>query len=1190
LARAVSLGIDLGVSLGKQLGRRLGDPALQLLKLYALTGFSATSFYQTQSGGGEAGVSTGFGSMDVYRCTSVAAVVRYLRSKLGTNAGWQHLLYTNGLGANYGTGAAYPDSPRAALVASDLSRIFAVLSFYDPGTSLIRLWLNRHYLGAVGQASYSPATLAQVLGAQNASGALPATGVDWLGGLSFRGVPTDAQVLALFDATRALLDLPKTIDGGTVTHRWSLKDQLLGVPNPAGRKSYGARGFSAANRMRTNQPRAFGHTSGFTFAWRHRIDTQSLASGTRQAFAAFQSGPNRGLQVLVGGANATLAPRLFDAAGNIVDAPAYSILAGDVGQVLTCLAYYDPATSRHEFYVNNVRMGTGTAMPSMGIATIDLGIGADTGGGLPCDGSTILAWEYGNGAPPTQAQRDAFFEACYASGQLAQLPQAEHLHDITRDTTGTTLPATIADRIGTDHVSVVGTLELGVYTESGPVAPAKLTDTITQASVDELERKGLARVVTIDPAIDGRSTKGALGFGNAAFLEHPTTMRGAVAFNVEAEFEISSAGANTIRGIAGCRDSGQPGWMLVTAGTNTSLQFAASSAAGPSSIATIALTAADYGVRLRAVAFFVGNIAYLLLRRPSGDTLAQGSATGVFAQYAGPFRVGARADGYPADNLSIYSVAGGHNAITLADAQTILDTAAAKGSLQQHAAMEHLWDFTQDIAANNGELPAVFLDRIGTDHLARIDIDVPKVGPNGIRGVGPYTLLDQWRSSAGGGIQGQNAGFHVCIDLVLSKVPTANETVASSVNPTGFNGWYIAISSSGQLRFVCTGVAASSSYALTSGDLNKRLRILAIKTAAVVQFYVLGSQVGSDVAAVSYAVPGGWMAVGSFNGTSEVFGSGWVELVQGGDTLLSAPEIAALFADLTQPPPLTAGQKRWRFHDDSAAAPTKTPRTSVERVSGADADKLTRYGAGLQIAQRTERLFSYETTPIMKAGASSGAGANRWQGAASMETAGSASGFFVGLLTRPRSTTAGRIASNSGGGPQGWNIVGNAGVQLQFNAVDASGTNRQAPLIVVSADSKARAALWTFDAPASLLRAYHNRAHVGSGTSMTGYSMSGLSGLGLTLGALFGGGSPQPDWDTIGLVYGLGVPTLAQFQAWEDATMAFEDIVALEGATHMYSFKSGLQGTTLLDLIGSYDVPAVGAPVVTDIYTRAWAR
>jgi hypothetical protein len=967
--RGMNWARRVGGARGSNVAAAYGVPAR---KMFALTGFAVPSYMSTAAGGGEQGVDTGFGGAELFRLRSLGSAIQLIAERLGPgNTGYTlYLSGSNVLTLEVKSAAGTSSTCSQQLVASDVGRVILV-AFQHTG-SLVRMFVFRDPASTsdVAISGYAQPSNATTVGVRS-GGTFPATTIEWLADAAWRGVPTTAQLRAYYDATRTLGDLPSTIDGATVTHRHSLRDQLL---------------------------------------------------------------------------------------------------------------------------------------------------------------------------------------------------------------------------------------KLGAPVVDGQAAPAQLDDTVTGAAIDAEVTQGTGlKVRKIDPSIDGRTTKGVLGFGATAFLAtavgvgiqgSPAGLTALYAGRLEA------ATISTAKILAGCVNAtSNRGWVLQQS-SSTVVRLVVWNAAGAFTALEIPVSSADVGQPIAFGASFDGSVLRLQCARASGITTAaeDGKTSVLLAAGGGPMLVGS--NNYapaqqPADVWSWFELAGGHVALTPVEIAAALETWRTTGTFGNVSGkLEHGYKPTQDIAANNGELPAQFLDRIGTDHLARLDIDVPKVGPNGVRGVGPYAVTDEWQSAPGGGIVGVNTGFHVVADLYFSKVPTADEFLFSCTNVAGNAGYSLRVTSTGLLRGAIAGVNNSGTYQLTGADLNKRIRVELEKTATVIRLYVNGVQAGADVAAATYSVPTGVpMSVGNIRNGGPML-SGWVELVQGGHANHSAGERTTLNADLTQPAPIIAGktEKRWRFHDDTAATPTKTPRTSVERVSGAAPDLLTRYGAGLQVAQRVEHPWSYETAPIMKAGASSGAGANRWAAPSGLDTAGDPLGFFVGVLARSRAATSGRFLSHSSGGPQGWNVNGTGGVQWSFTGVDGSATNRSAPAVIVAADGKARAALWVYDAPASLLRAYQNRAQVGSGNPCTGFTITGAGAIGLTLGSLYGGGSPNPDTDLIGIVYGLGVPTLAQFQAWEDATMALEDIVAIEGGTHMYSCKRGMSGLNLLDLIGSYNIPAVGAPAVTDIYARAWSR
>jgi len=129
-------GDRLAVNCAGMEGQR--DPVSRLL--YTLTGFSAANYYKTPVNGSEPGVAP-FGSVLLFRVTAISGAVRLLRAVVSANAGWQQVIYTNGIGANYGTGAGYPDTGRYAITATDLGKLIVFVSWIDG--SLARAWRRR---------------------------------------------------------------------------------------------------------------------------------------------------------------------------------------------------------------------------------------------------------------------------------------------------------------------------------------------------------------------------------------------------------------------------------------------------------------------------------------------------------------------------------------------------------------------------------------------------------------------------------------------------------------------------------------------------------------------------------------------------------------------------------------------------------------------------------------------------------------------------------------------------------------------------------------------------------------------------------------------------------------------------------------------------------------------------------------
>lgn len=1165
--------------------------------LYALTSFNAAAYFATQANGGEAGVATGWGAIEVIRVNKLGAAASRHTLNRGNGSvtnGW--LLYVstaNALSFVVANGsAAAISSPAYTLTASDVGRILVVIGWRDVATGKIRLLVSRQQV-ADGTAitGYTPLSAQPTNLSGIASGPTvgAATDIDLLSSSTFRGDVTEAALQAVCDTVRANGDVPASIAGVTVAHRWSARDALLGVSNPAGRKSYGARAFTSAISLSTANPGGMaGQAAGFRVALLLRFDALTSAN---QSIIARTNNSNAGFQVAIP-ANNQLTFYAVSGAGSFVSA-AYQLAAKDIGPYLRHVECVHTGTAL-QIWIDGAKVAGDVAItgytPFAGPTIL-----GQFGAAQPLTGVSLFGAGIAHAVPTAQEIADSATASITAGALRPIAGKTDRLWDLVGASTAGALPASVPDTMGSgDALTRTGSPELAVYTETAPPPPSALADTVTQASVDAMARVGLPRVTVIDPTIDGRATKGVLGFAENAYLEGTVAPLGSTTGMWISWYGVVDASLASARVINGNRESAvQRGFGLGMTSGNAPFFELATTSAIPGAIGT-AFAAGDYGQPTVFHGLFTGSVA-----RVYRDGMQQGAdvaVAGTFVQALSKWRIGRMSDSLlVASSIRAFGEAGGNGVPTLAQIQAHAKAVLAGGRMvaMEGATTGLLHDFTQDTLDNGGELPVTCQDRAGSCHLARVDIDTPKVGPGGVRGVGPYAATDAWISAAGGGLQGALT-FDVEVDLVLTKLPTAAaEVVACCSNAGVTTGWLLQIASSTSLRAVINGgtSAISSAYTITGADVGKRLRVVIRKTASVVQLWVNGVQAGADVAAAFYNANSGIaMQVGQLGSGVQPFVSGYVEAIQGG-TGISVAEIATLSADLTQPMPSVSGTtKRNSFHLDTAATPAKTPRTSVERVSGASVDTLTRYGAGLQLAQRTERLWSYETTPVMKAGASSGSGANRWEGTASLACGGDTGGFYVGLLPRPRGTTASaKILANSNGGTQGWSISGASGTQLQCAMIDSGGTSRSSSLIVTANDSKVRAALFVYDAPGGMLRAYHNRALVGS-TSMTGYATAGLSSIGLALGALFGGGSPQPDWDVLGVVYGLGVPTLAQFQAWEDACMAAEDVVAILGATHMYSPKSGLVGTTLKDLIGTYDLPAVGTPVVTDIYARAWAR
>lgn len=1164
--------------------------------LYGLSNLSDANFMQSASPGGEPGVSTGFGAGVLFRLDKFSfPAAQFLSGRYttaGGAAGW--LLYISILGqctffVINGAGASV--SPISfVFTASDVGKIFHLAGVHSGAGATVTSYMNGSATLATPTTNplaitgYTPATTTPTILGRGVAAGASATSVTVLGEFAFQGVPSAAQMLQHAFVSRTLLDIPDTIGGATVTHLRSLKRELAGVLNPAGRKTYGARAFAASANLITATGKGLrGNASGMSF-W--AVVRQDQLTFNGDYFGTSNTGITQGWTL----ANNTGGSFFYVANNGGVNAPTVARVfnAGDLGVPQLVVGVHTGSVIRL-FWGSRTQTGADAAAVGYTPSAAAMVLGL-RGTLLPNVGASVFGLAGSDGVVLSQSDVNALFDEFDRTGNLPA--GGQHVWDISAQS-ATSVPATITDTgsaaDGTHNLSRTGTIEQAIAIATGPACPVQLTDQITKASADALARNGSPVVKLSDPTIDGRRQLGAMGFSDANYLnvQGGGLLGSATGFThtFRVRWDAVPTG-NQVLAIAA--DGVSTVWYLRTAGAVLTFTVGSSSN-------SYTITAADVGQWITIQTQFTITQARLFVR---GVQIGADAASG-FPVVASPFfRLGS----YPSQAFvsgAIAGACGGNYVATLAELQQQAADIESAGKLVAIPGLnggspktQHLWDLTTDVIASGVDaVPATVLDRIGTDNLSRVGIDV-HTDANAIRGIGPYGLADGWQTVPGGGIQGAAGGFHAVADVWWIKVPTSTEGVLTCLNSGNTAGWYLQVVS-GVLRLVvvATSAAISGTYTITSADLNKRTRIEVKMTAAkVVQLFVNGVQAGSNTTqATTYVAPGVAMLVGNGGtGNTQPMLSGYVEAVAGGNVPSSAGDTATYAADLTQTIPTIASvtQKKWTLETDVAAASGALPSRSVERISGGD--DMIRLGSPLTLAQKTDRLFSWETSPIMKSGATSSG--NRWESAASLANGGDPVSFFVAPLVRVVGSSSGRFLANSNGGSAGWTWFASGGTLIQFSINDGAGASKTAPTFTVANDGKIRPLFGAWSMPSAVVSSFANKTYLG-GTGCTGYNMTNLGLLGLSIGSFFGGSGGNPSIEVLGLVMGYGLPTVAEIRAWEDACLASEDIAAIGGnkSAHMYSFKRGLSGTTLLDLVGSTNLPMVGAPTVSDIYSRAFA-
>lgn len=853
-------------------------------------------------------------------------------------------------------------------------------------------------------------------------------------------------------------------------------------------------------------------------------------------------------------------------------ATAYTITPSDVGKILIAHAVYTGSGFR--VVVNRVQMAVDTAA-SLTVGTQRTLLGQWNATQVFTAGGVIATMTHRGVS--TVAQMQAYADAARLLGDL---------------------PQTMAGVTVSHHWSAK--LELAKLTDQS--TPKQLTDNITGASVDALATVGNGlKVVKIDPAIDGRSSYGAQGFSDANYF---TTIAGqgiqgsagGFTCTVRLRWDAIPTGLQ-IPLIAGVPGSAAV-WFLRTNGAALSVTANTTSAA-------YTITAGDLGQWVTVQIQFTGSVLRLLVHgvQIGADVAStitpQGSAVFRFSGWtAQPFVSGA-----------LQSVCGGNYVATLAELQqqaTDIETAgrlvAIPGMNGGTPKTEHLWDLTADVLSSGVDaMPAVVLDRISTHDLSRAGIAV-QTDANSILGVGPYGAADSWQTAINGGIQGSNT-CHIVIDFFLTKIPTAAEMLIHATNSGTTTGWFAQFANNLFRVVIAGGVAISPNYTVTAADLGKRQRLVINKTSTLLQVALNGVAAFADTTASAFNANANMaMVVGGFFGAQN-FSSGYVELVQGSNTASLTPaEMAALAADLTQPPPITAGKTTIRnvFGLDVAAAGGALPSKSIERISGAAVNTLMRQGAQLTLAQQTTRLFSYETSPI-EYGADTYTDTDYFSALDVFPGHPGAWWWILPWVLLSQSVTPatrillGQETSPSGGGFDIRTTGANGSISPVM--VDGGGTARLGSAVTLSASDIGKTHLFGVCWDGQKLHTFMRRVEQGTGATLAvpGYTpaaagsgffvgryplSTGLSAAGVrTLGAGMGGNS---------------VLTLAEYQAACDAFNATDELVRVPGKTDFFNSlkqdviaNGGAMPSALIDRVGGKNVARTGNPALTPIYGRA---
>lgn len=177
-------------------------------------------------------------------------------------------------------------------------------------------------------------------------------------------------------------------------------------------------------------------------------------------------------------------------------------------------------------------------------------------------------------------------------------------------------------------------------------------------------------------------------------------------------------------------------------------------------------------------------------------------------------------------------------------------------------------------------------------------------------------------------------------------------------------------------------------------------------------------------------------------------------------------------------------------------------------------------------------------------------------------TPGSAAGFYVAVIARPKVLAAANYWASCLTAAAGWGFIQPATSTMSFRAAAGDGSIIHSPTYSLAGLTNAIVPLvGVHDGTA--LRLYAARAQVGTGTAITGYST--ISNR-MRIGA---GGASNSYLDWFGCIYGVGVPSLANIQQWFDDCVAQRRIADMPGTPASRIWRPIEDGSAPVDSVGS---------------------
>lgn len=493
------------------------------------------------------------------------------------------------------------------------------------------------------------------------------------------------------------------------------------------------------------------------------------------------------------------------------------------------------------------------------------------------------------------------------------------------------------------------------------------------------------------------------------------------------------------------------------------------------------------------------------------------------------------------------------------------------------------------------------LARVGTPTVRAIDASTEGRKSYGVIGAGAGNF---YQTAVGAGLIGQSAGFSIALRATLDSLAASTKGYLVAQHTGSNAGFYVSLANAGAgtLRFAVANGSPAMVFAgvtLTAADVGVPILLECEHDGTTLRVRINGVERATQPITGYTQITTTSFGVGGAPTNNYPLEGATVWQVATGNGALTAGErsaIAASFASTGLLVPVAGKHAHhWNPTLDAAADVTTAPATLVDRIG---VNNLSRAGTGTQVARRSERLWSYEASPITQ-GMLPAVGAHLQSANAFSDIGGAP--CWVAMVYKPLAQTgvnsiqilASSFVASTAPGIQLYTGATNG--TINFSMLGAAGAGFTNTFANIGLSDLGRMDLILGVYTGTQLLLYRKRALASSVSAV--FTAAAPTGQ-FYLGSEYSTGTARAanGCNIYGFAAGLGVPTLAQYQAWFDWVNDEDgNIQAIPGMTapaHLYRIPDGggVAPAVVSDLGSNANtLNRVGSPASAPNYVRAIA-